>query len=114
MPQISFASFTTFKTQTNTESTHQYYYAVTGGASLFGVIPETGRLMMHSLATYMFIDNQHSVREYFTSMLGPNGEYLILSLANLGPDKTELVHAGMELIKTVGTTTIQANPHRHQ
>lgn len=92
MPQISFASIYDVQDPNQHGVYPPILYAVSGGSGLFGVSPETWEAFDAFTGTYMFttsgipIDGSNTPNGIGTSttMLGPNGEYLILSLVNYG------------------------------
>ncbi|HTY74308.1 MAG TPA: PQQ-binding-like beta-propeller repeat protein [Candidatus Nanoarchaeia archaeon] len=58
--------------------------SVSGGASMFGASPMTWKAYDAYTGTYMFTTTNITMGSTSTTMLGPEGEYLIISLANLG------------------------------
>jgi hypothetical protein len=84
MPQISFASVYDVQDPNQHGVYPPVLYAVTGGNSLFGWSPESWKAYDAYTGDYMFSINNIPVGNAATAMLGPNGEYLIITLTNYG------------------------------
>jgi hypothetical protein len=59
-------------------------FSVTGGTSLFGISPMTWMAYDAFTGDYMFTVSNIPVGNTYTSVLGPEGEYLLIDLVNLG------------------------------
>ena len=70
MPQISFASVYDVQDPNQHGVYPPILYAVTGGASLFGVIPENWEAFDAFTGTYMFSVNNIPLGNTYASMLG--------------------------------------------
>ncbi len=85
MPAISFASVYDVQDANQHGVYPPILYSVSGGSSLFGAFPESWTAYDAFTGDYMFSVSGIPVGNTFTTALGPQGEYLIISLVNLGP-----------------------------
>jgi len=84
MPQISFAYIYDVQDPNDHGVYPPILFSVSGGASMFGSSPMTWKAYDAYTGTYMFTTENITMGDTSTTMLGPEGEYLVISLANLG------------------------------
>jgi len=84
MGQVSFASIYDVQDPNQHGVYPPILYVVSGGVSLFGAFPESWTAYDAYTGDYMFSVNNIPIGNTFSAALGPNGEYLIVSLVNLG------------------------------
>jgi len=87
MPAISFASVYDVQDPNQHGVYPPILYSVTGGSGLLGASPENWKAYDAFTGDFMFSVSDIPVGNTYTTMLGPNGEYLILSLTNYGTAK---------------------------
>jgi hypothetical protein len=84
MPAISFASVYDVQDANQHGVYPPVLYSVTGGSSLFGASPESWKAYDAFTGDYMFSVSNIPVGNTYTTALGPEGEYLIVTLTNYG------------------------------